>query len=164
MSNKELLKLLGVPKCKNVGPKGPLPPLYGKNGLTDYPTKGEDLEISFLNSNFTLFPIVKALELAREYPKAWCSGGNHFGNYAFEHWFETMQCIAHKKKIPEECLRWIKKRELYISRHRQDFRLEGIIAMIKWAGFVDGPGGKGDGSETGSSLDFMLETIIKYGK
>jgi len=164
MSAKEELKSLGVPKCKNVGNKGPLPQLYSKAGVTDYPIKGDNQEISFVNSNFALFPIVPAIRLAREYPKAWCSGGNHFGNYAFEYWYETMRCIHQKKKIPDECLRWIKKRELYIARHRQDFRLAGIIAMIKWAGFVDGPNGQGNGSETGDSLDFMVDTIERYGK
>lgn len=164
MDIKEELKLLGVPKCKNVGKKGPLPPLFGEDGVTDYPTKGDDLDISFINSQFKLFPISVAVRLASMYPKAWQSGGNHFGNYAFEYWYTTMRCIQEKRPIPEDCLRWIKKREMYIARHTQDFRLAGIIAMIKWAGFVDGPGGKGDGAVTGSSFDFMLDVIETYGK
>jgi len=164
MNIKEELALLNLPKCKNIGKKGPLPQLFNKDGITDYPTKGDNLEIGFQNSQFKLFPIALAINLARLYPKAWQSGGNHFGNYAFEYWFETMRCFQKKQPIPKDCLRWIKKRELYIARHRQDFRLAGIIAMIKWAGFVDGPEGKGDGAETGSSLDFMVDSIEKYGK
>ena len=154
----------GVPKCKNVGKRGKLPPLFGDGGLTDYPTKGDDLPIDFENSQFALFPIEVAVELANAYPKAWCSGGNHFGNYAFDYWFQTMDALGKGKQVPTECLRWMKKREQYIARHRGDFRLAGVIAMIKWAGFVDGDGGEGDGAETGSSFDYMLTLIEDYGK
>jgi hypothetical protein len=156
---------LGVPKCKNVSKKkGPLPQLVGSAGLSDYPTKGDNLEIEFSNSQYALFPIDVAIEVAKLYPKAWCAGGNHFGNYAVEYWFETMEALKRGRRVPDECLRWIKKRESYIARHRGDFRLAGVIAMIKWAGFVDGDGGVGDGSETGSSLQYMLQLIEEYGK
>ena len=153
-----------VPKCENIGKRGPLPPLLSHEGLTDYPEKGDNLKIDFKNSKYALFPLDVAEEIALAYPKAWCAGGNYFGNFAFDYWVQTIDAINNKKKIPEECLRWIKKRELYIARHRQDFRLAGVIAMIKWAGFVDGSFGKGNGSEDGSSLNFMLETIERYGK
>jgi hypothetical protein len=153
-----------LPKCTNIGKKGPLPPLIGAEGLTDYPEKGDNKQIDFKNSNFALFPLEVAQEIALAYPKAWCAGGNHFGNYAFEYWVRTMSALQKGTKIPDECLRWIKKRELYIARHRQDFRLAGIIAMIKWAGFIDGDGGKGQGAENGDSLAFMLDVIEKYGR
>jgi len=153
-----------LPKCKNVGKRGPLPPLVGHEGLTDYPEKGDNEKIDFKNSKYALFPLDVAQEIASAYPNAWCAGGNHFGNYAFDYWVQTMRALQKGTKVSEECLRWIKKRELYIARHRQDFRLAGIIAMIKWAGYVDGDFGKGKGSENGDSLSFMLETIENYGK
>lgn len=164
MTKKSTLTLRGFPKCKNIGKRGPLPPLYGDDGKTDYPTVGENKAIDFKNSQFALFPIEIALELGRLYPKAWCAGGNHFGNYAFDHWFKAMKAIDANKPIPKDSLRWMKKREQYIARHRQDFRLAGTIAMIKWAGFVDGPNGEGTGSEDGSSLDYMLNLILEYGR
>lgn len=164
MPTKTQLSKKGLPKCKNVGKKGGLPPLFGENGLTDYPTKGENKSIRFENSQYALFPIEIALEIGRLYPKAWCSGGNYFGNYAFDHWFEAMRAIEQHRPIPKESLRWMKKREMYISRHRQDFRLAGTIAMIKWAGFVDGANGQGLGAEDGSSLDYMLDLIMNYGR
>jgi len=160
MSVKNELRSLGVPKCKNVGKKGPLPTLRS-GGITNYPRKGEDEEIDFENSQYALFPIGLAIKLATAYPKAWCSGGNHFGNYAFEYWYRTVKAINAKEPVPDECLRWIKKRESYIARHRGDFRLAGVVAMIKWAGFVDADGA---GSEDGSSLGYMVDVIQEYGR
>jgi hypothetical protein len=158
------LKKLGFPQCKNIGKKGKLPPLYGDDEKTDYPKVGDDLPINFDYSEYALFPLDLAIELAIAYPKAWCKGGNYFGNYAFAHYIDAMTAIAKGKKIPKDALRWMKKREQYIARHRQDFRLAGTIAMIKWAGFVDGQYGKGNGAEDGSSLDYMVSLIKDYGK
>jgi hypothetical protein len=158
------LQTIGFHKCKNVGKKGPLPPLVGKSGLTDYPNHGDDLDIDFVNSEFALFPLDLAVQLAVAYPKAWCKGGNYFGNYAFEHWYNAIYAMQNNRPIPKDSLRWMKKREQYIARHRQDFRLAGTIAMIKWAGFVDGDHGKGNGSTDGSSLRYMVNLISNYGK
>ncbi len=68
-----------------------------------------------------------------------------------------MDAIKKKKPIPVDCQRWIKKRERYIARHTKDFRLAGVVAMIKWAGFVDGPHGEGNGAIDGSSLQYMVD-------
>ena len=162
-SAQKKLEKLGVPKCSNVGVKGGLPALKGKEGKTDYPLKGENKKIDFKNSKYALFPLDLAIELANAYPKAWCKGGNHFGNYAFAHYFDVMEAIENNKPIPKDALRWIKKREMYIARHRRDYRLAGIIAMIKWAGFVDGYKGRGNGAEDSSSIFYMIDTIEKYG-
>lgn len=160
----KLLKEIGFPKCKNVGKKGKLPPLKGDFGYTDYPKVGDNLPINFDNSQYALFPLDLAIKLAIAYPKAWCKGGNYFGNYAFAHYIDAMTALAEGRKIPNDALRWMKKREQYIARHRQDFRLAGTIAMIKWAGFVDGNHGRGNGAETGSSLDYMVSLIEDYGR
>jgi len=165
MSNSKLkLSSLSLPKCQNVGVQGKLPPLLDKvTGFTDYPNKGDNLKICFENSQYALFPIDLAIHLAKAYPKAWCRGGNYFGNYAFEHWFNAMVAIAENTPIPTDSLRWMKKREQYIARHRKDFRLAGTIAMIKWAGYVDGDSGRGSGATDGSSLMYMVELIERYG-
>jgi len=151
--------LKGVPKCENLSPKDRLPPLVSKDGLTDYPKKGDDNPIAFKYSEYALFPLEIALAIAREYPKEWCKGGNHFGNHAFDYYIQAMKAIDAGRPIPPNSRRWMKKREQYIARHRKDFRLAGIIAMIKWAGFVDGPKGRGKGAINGSSLDFMVKVI-----
>jgi len=149
---------LKLPKCPDLSTeRSVLPPLLSKDGLTDYPTKGENKPIHFKNSQFKLFPLKTALQLAQKHPKAWCSGGNHFGNKAFNYWIRTMKALEDKQPIPVDCQRWIKKREGYIARHTKDFRLAGVVAMIKWAGFVDGPNGVGNGAVDGSSLKYMLD-------
>lgn len=160
MSYRKELSDLGIPRCKNVGKRGQLPQLIGSDGKTDYPTRGDNLEIRFENSQYALFPIDLAIQLAAAYPKAWCQGGNHFGNYAFEYWYGTMRALSLGERVPNECLRWMKKRESYIARHRKDFRLAGVIAMIKWAGFVDGD--DGEGAKTGSSMGYMVDLIENY--
>lgn len=164
MNGTEYLRKIGLPKCENLSSKDSLPNLIDADGRTNYPTTGDNLTIRFENSQFALFPFDLAIELALKYPQAWCRGGNHFGNHAFENWANTMFAIKDQRPIPERSLRWIKKREGYIARHRQDFRLAGIIAMIKWAGFVDGAGGKGRGAESGASLEFMVREIERFGK
>lgn len=148
-----------LPKCPDLStPRSVLPPLYGKDGKTDFPKKGMDDEICFENSQFEMFPLELALDIAKSYPKAWCSGGNHFGNKAFNYWIRTMKAYEEGRDIPKDCQRWLKKRERYIARHKNDFRLAGVVAMIKWAGFVNIPKGKnkGKGVEDGSSLTYML--------
>ena len=145
-----------LPSCPDLStPRSVLPDLYGKDGKTDFPKKGMDEEICFENSQYAMFPFETALELAQDYPKKWCSGGNHFGNKAFNYWIRTMKAYEKGIEIPNDCKRWLKKRERYIARHTKDFRLAGVVAMIKWAGYVNGKNGKGNGAIDGSSLDYM---------
>ena len=72
--------------------------------------------------------------------------------------------MQNNRPIPRDSLRWMKKREQYIARHRRDFRIAGTIAMIKWAGFVDGDHGEGTGAVDGSSLRYMVDLIKDYGR
>jgi len=46
---KTILKTLDIPKCESQTRRNKLPPLYGKEGLTDFPNKGE-LVFLFLTS------------------------------------------------------------------------------------------------------------------
>lgn len=148
----------GIPKCPDYSTeRSVLPPLLGKEGLTDFPKKGMNEEICFENSQFELFPIDEAIRLAKQFPKQWCSGGNHFGNKAFNYWIRTDRAYKEGRDIPKDCQRWIKKREGYIARHVNDYRLAGVVAMIKWAGFINGE--NGNGAVDGSSLDFMIDVV-----
>jgi len=147
----------GLPRCESRTPKNKLPPLKGSTGLTDYPMKGDDEPIVFESSQYAWFPLDLALAIAREYPKEWCRGGNHFGNHAFSYYIDAVKAIQSGQRIPAKSRRWMKKREQYIARHRTDFRVAGVIAMIKWAGFVDGP--SGDGAVDGSTFDYMLGVV-----
>ncbi len=153
-------KMPRIPRCPEiVKDTSTLPPLYNAQGITDYPTKGQNKMPSFRNSQFPMFPFDLTLKIIENDPKVWCAGGNQFGNKAFSYWIQVMKALHDNKPIPIDALRWLKKREGYIARHRQDCRLAGTIAMIKWAGFIDGPNGKGNGAEDGSSLNHMLEII-----
>ena len=157
---KKFPKIPKIPHCPSlVTDNSTLPPLRNKDGLTDFPTKGEDQDINFKNSKFIMFPFDLTMKIIEEMPEVWCKGGNQFGNRAFDYWIKVMKALHENKPIPNECQRWLKKREGYIARHRKDNRVAGIIAMIKWAGFVDGPGARAKGCEDGSSLDFMLDVI-----
>jgi len=153
-------KIPRIPKCPDLSTENStLPQLLNADGITDFPTKGENKKICFQNSQFPVFPLKVAFDIIEKMPSTWCKGGNQFGNKAFKYWIETEKAMHENKPIPKDCQRWIKKREGYIARHRKDCRLAGTIAMIKWAGYVDGQGAKSKGAEKGDSLDFMLDVI-----
>ncbi len=157
---KSFPKLPQIPRCPQlVKDTSTLPRLYNAEGKTDFPTVGQNKTPSFKSSKFAMFPFALTLKIIEDMPEVWCKGGNQFGNKAFRYWIMVMEATHKGEPIPEECLRWLKKREGYIARHRKDNRVAGIIAMIKWAGFVDGPGARAKGAEDGSSLSFMLEAI-----
>tara|TARA_Y100000592_G_scaffold99962_1_gene177958 strand:- start:4150 stop:4659 length:510 start_codon:yes stop_codon:yes gene_type:complete len=151
----------GLPRCESSTSKNKLPPLKGAHGLTDYPLKGDDEPIVFESSQYAWFPLEFALAIAREYPREWCKGGNHFGNHAFSYYIDAVKAVREGRRIPAKSRRWMKKREQYIARHRKDFRVAGVVAMIKWAGYIDGS--YGDGAIDGSTFDEMLD-VIKRGK
>jgi hypothetical protein len=149
-----------IPNCPSiVTDDSTMPQVLNEYGMTDYPNKGDNKAIHFKNSKFKMFPFQLALDIMEQMPTTWCSGGNQFGNLAFDYWIKAMRAIHNNKTIPKDSQRWIKKREGYIARHRADKRKAGVIAMIKWAGFVDGEGKRANGSVDGSSLQMMLDVI-----
>ncbi len=67
------------------------------------------------------------------YPKVWFLGGNTNGNKAFYH---LRNVIKRGYWLEEE--RWIYfKWKAYHSQHHKDYRIQGIIAMMKWLGGVN---------------------------
>ncbi len=153
-------KIPKIPNCPSiVTDDSTMPQLLNEQGLTDYPNKGDNKQIHFRNSKFKMFPFKLALDIMASNPVMWCKGGNQFGNLAFDYWIKAMRAIHNNKPIPKDSQRWIKKREGYIARHRADKRPAGVIAMIKWAGFVDGEGARANGAVDGSSLQMMLDVI-----
>jgi hypothetical protein len=153
-----------IPNCPSiVTDDSTMPPQYNEQGITDYPNKGDNEKIHFRNSKFKMFPFKLALDIMEAMPDMWCKGGNQFGNLAFSYWIKAMRAMHNGKAIPKDSQRWIKKREGYIARHRADKRPAGVIAMIKWAGFVDGEGSHANGAVDGSSLQMMLD-VIGYSK
>lgn len=94
---------------------------------TDFPTKGDDQEITLRNSKHPQFDYNYALKLREDYPEIWRKGGNIRGNSAFTNWGK-----ARKGDNTSAVKSWIKEREAWIARHKGDFRLAGVVAQIKW--------------------------------
>lgn len=74
-----------------------------------------------------------AKKLKEKYPKVWKKAGNIFGNEAFNN---LDRVIKRGYWLDSEEWMYIKWRS-YVARHKKDFRLEGVIAMIKWVDTVD---------------------------
>jgi hypothetical protein len=84
-----------------------------------------------------------AVKLKREHPEIWKLGGNIFGNQAFKN---LEKVIKRGYWLDSEKWMFIKWRG-YVARHQADFRIEGVIAMLKWIDTVD------------KGWDYMKETI-----
>ncbi len=67
------------------------------------------------------------------YPKVWFLGGNTIGNKMFYH---LRNVIKRGYWLHEE--EWIyKKWQAYHAQHHKDYRIVGIVAMLKWLGDID---------------------------
>jgi HK97 family phage prohead protease len=99
--------------------------------ITDFPKKGDDKSISLRNSNFPQFDRSFAERIKEKYPKIWGKGGNIRGNDAFVLWGR-----AKDGSKTEGVLDWIKEREAWMARHEKDFRIAGVVAVMKWGGIV----------------------------
>jgi predicted ABC-type ATPase len=74
-----------------------------------------------------------AQEIKKNHPEVWKLGGNIFGNEAFNN-LERVRKRGYW--LDSEEWMYIKWRS-YVARHRQDFRINGVIAMLKWCDKVD---------------------------
>jgi hypothetical protein len=99
---------------------------------TDFPTKGDIQKISLKNSQFPQFDWEYAAKIKEEYPEIWKKGGNIRGNEAYNHWTK-----ARAGKFSPATLDWIKEREAWMARHEGDFRLAGVVAVMKWGGICE---------------------------
>jgi hypothetical protein len=74
-----------------------------------------------------------AKNIKQKYPKIWDLGGNIFGNEAFV----NLERVSNRGYwLDSEEWMYIKWRS-YVARHQHDFRIEGVIAMLKWADNVN---------------------------
>lgn len=74
-----------------------------------------------------------AKKVKEKYPQVWDMGGNIFGNEAFKN---LERVIKRGYWTENEEWMYIKWRS-YVARHKQDFRIAGVIAMLKWVDKVD---------------------------
>jgi hypothetical protein len=74
-----------------------------------------------------------AKKIKSDYPNVWDKGGNIFGNEAFN----NLKRVSERGYwLDSEKWMYIKWRS-YIARHKQDFRINGVIAMLKWVDKVN---------------------------
>ena len=74
-----------------------------------------------------------AKKIKSQYPKVWDLGGNIFGNEAFK----NLQRVSERGYwLDSEKWMYIKWRS-FVARHTHDFRIKGVIAMLKWVDKVD---------------------------
>lgn len=74
-----------------------------------------------------------AKKIKKSYPEVWKLGGNIFGNEAFE----NLKRVSERGYwLDSEKWMYIKWRS-YVARHIHDFRIEGVIAMLKWVDKVE---------------------------
>jgi len=78
--------------------------------------------------------IVNFAEKVRtKYPEVWNLGGNIFGNEAFK----NLKRVSDRGYWTDrEEWMYVKWRG-YVARHKKDFRIEGVIAMLKWCDTVE---------------------------
>lgn len=98
-----------------------------KDDRTNYPAAGDDLSVSLRNSNHDRFDRSYAEDLKEKYPELWSKGGNVRGGDAFTLWGRAL-----KGDTAESVQDWIREREAWAARHKDDFRLPGIVAQVKW--------------------------------
>jgi hypothetical protein len=74
-----------------------------------------------------------AEKIKKENPEIWKLGGNIFGNEAFEN---LLRVSKRGHWLDSEEWMYIKWRS-YVARHKGDFRIEGVVAMLKWCDKVE---------------------------
>jgi len=111
----------------------PIEPPYGADeDPSEYKDGGNIIEFN-PNHVPSKYIISYALNIKTKYPKVWDLGGNIFGNTAFEN-LERVSKRGHW--LDSEEWMYIKWRS-YVARHIHDFRIEGVIAMLKWTDKVE---------------------------
>jgi len=98
--------------------------------VTNFPKAGEDKPVSLQSSQWPLFPVSEAEDIKQNYPELWDAGGNVLGNKQYN----RLAPMARDRRAPETPTEEeaVRLREAWVARHREDFRLAGVIAQVKW--------------------------------
>lgn len=106
---------------------------------TNFPSPGDDQQVSLSNSKYKQFPYGYAKSLKEDYPEIWRRGGNggnpptsFTGNDAFARWSKYKSGDR-----SESVLSWVRRRERFMGRHQNNNRLAGVVAAIKWGGVLN---------------------------
>jgi len=107
-----------------------------KKDRTNFPSPGDDKQVSLSNSKYKQFPYGYAKDLKENWPEIWRRAGNggnpptsFTGNDAFANWTKYKSGDR-----SESVLNWVRRRERFMGRHQNNNRLNGTIANIKWGG------------------------------
>lgn len=113
----------GVPISKPVDPHDEDPEEYSKGG-----------KIQFNPNKLPNKWILKyAQKIKENHPEIWKKGGNIYGNQAFK----NLERVAERGYwLDSEEWFYIKWRS-FVARHKGDFRIAGVVAMLKWVDKVD---------------------------
>ena len=103
---------------------------YKKEEITNFPSKGENKEISLRNSQWKLFDPAFAAKIKKEHPEIWRLGGNIRGNSQYRKLSGALGKKGESLSRAEKDA--IKLREAWIARHYEDHLIAGVIAQIKW--------------------------------
>ena len=74
-----------------------------------------------------------AIKIKEEHKDVWDLGGNIFGNQAFV----NLKRVANRGYWLDSEEWMYKKWRSYVARHQRDYRIEGVIAMLKWVDKVE---------------------------
>lgn len=107
-------------------------PIKNPNGSDDEDPEEYKEGGRIINFNPNHLPNKRILTYAKniksKYPKVWDLGGNIFGNEAFK----NLQRVSERGYwLESEKWMYIKWRS-FVARHTHDFRIKGVIAMLKW--------------------------------
>jgi HK97 family phage prohead protease len=133
------------------------PVLHGANQLTatisiKSEMQDEENQVdSFRKSEWNLFDPEFAQMVKEKYPTIWAKGGNIRGNDQYA----KLLPIAKRggKATTDTEVAALELREAWVARHKQDFRLPGVVAQMKWLAV----GSRGEGY----MKDVIREAIAK---
>ena len=113
----------GVPIEKPIDPHDEDPQEYAKGG-----------KIQFNPNRLPNKWILKyAQNIKKNHPEIWKKGGNIYGNQAFK----NLERVSERGYwLDSEEWFYIKWRS-FVARHKGDFRIAGVVAMLKWVDKVD---------------------------
>jgi hypothetical protein len=114
----------GVPINKPIDPHDEDP--------NDYKDGGRVIEFN-RNHIPNIWILKYAEKIKKDHPEIWKLGGNIFGNEAFEN---LQRVYKRGYWLDSEEWMYIKWRS-YVARHKGDFRIEGVVAMLKWVDKVE---------------------------
>ena len=99
---------------------------------TDYEVGGKIIEFN-RNHLPNKWILSYAKGIKKDHPEIWKLGGNIYGNTAFEN-----LCRVSARGYWLDSEEWMyKKWQSFLARHQHDFRIAGVVAVLKWGGKVN---------------------------